>query len=80
MLKIKDVVNLKELEKFGFYAEEFLDDKVATYYNGNVRIEIYDDIYKKWNTRKIYALTSAYLDTIYNLIKADLVEKVDEQL
>ena len=76
MLKIKDDVDLKELEKFGFYAEEFIDDKIATYFNGNVRIEIYDGIYDKWNTRKIYALTSAYLDTIYDLIKADLVEKV----
>lgn len=40
-------------------------------------IELYDDIYDKWNTRKIYVSGSAYLDEIYDLIKADLVEKVD---
>ena len=78
MLKIKDDVDLKELEKFGFYPDDFLEDKVAIYSNGNVHIEIYDEIYDKWNSRKIYALTSAYLDVLYDLIKADLVEKVGD--
>lgn len=74
MLKIKDNVDLKELEKFGIKYDE--EDNC---YNGNwISIEIYDEIYHKENTRKIYVGASAYLDTLYDLIQAGLVEKVDE--
>ena len=78
MLKIKDNVDLKKLEKFGFEEDGILDGKVIGLTNGHVDIELYDSINDKWNTRKIYVLGSAYLDTIYDLIKADLVEKVEE--
>lgn len=77
MLKIKDNVDLKKLEKFGFEEDGILDGKVTGLTNGHVDIELYDSINDKWNTRKIYVLGSAYLDTIYDLIKADLVEKVE---
>ena len=76
MLKIKDNVDLKKLEKFGFEEDGILDGKVTGLTNGHVDIELYDSINDKWNTRKIYVLGSAYLDTIYDLIKADLVKKV----
>ena len=76
MLKIKDNVDLKELEKFGFKEDDILEGKITGLTNGEVDIELYDSIYDKWNTRKIYVLCSGYLDTIYDLIKADLVEKV----
>ena len=78
MLKIKDNVDLKELEKFGFEEDGILDGKVTGLTNGAVDIELYDSINDKWNTRIIYVLTSAYLDTIYDLIKANFVEKVEE--
>ena len=76
MLKIKDNIDLKKLEKFGFEEDGILDGKVTGLTNGHVDIELYDSINDKWNTRKIYVLGSAYLDTIYDLIKADLVKKV----
>lgn len=66
MLKIKDNVDLKELEKFGF---KFLYDK--EWFNGKFRINN--------NTRKIRIITnkSPYeIDTLYDLIQAGLVEKV----
>ena len=89
MLKIKDNVDLKELEKFGFklgfyyygykYAEKhlvsdentflilFVDEKDRTFTlsNGKKGTWFEDgDIFD--------------LDTFYDLIKADLVEKVGE--
>ena len=48
MLKVKDNVDLKELEKYGF-----VDDEIYT--------------------------NSDTLDFIYDLIKADLIEKVDDK-
>lgn len=68
MLKIKDNVDLKELKKFGF---EFIYGN--TYWNKKVSIHS--------NTRKIRVTTwkSPYeIDVLYDLIKADLVEKVDD--
>lgn len=74
MLKIKDSVDLKELEKFKFRNEQgFLQKDIGniTYYiNKDTRsIEIWiDDDYE------------VILDnTIYDLIKANLVEKVEEE-
>ena len=78
MLKIRDNVDLKELEKFGFTDIDYIDGKVAELSNGDTYIEIYDSIYDKWNTRQIFVIGSAYLDTVYDLIKAGLVEKVKE--
>ena len=75
MLKIKDNVELKELEKFGFTDIDYIDWKVAELSNGDTYIEIYDSIYDKWNTRQIFVIGSAYLDTVYDLIKAGLVVK-----
>ena len=68
MLKIKDNVDLKELEKYGF---KFIYGN--SYYNKKVRINS--------NTRKIRIVPdgSPYeIDAIYDLIKDGLVEKVEE--
>ena len=71
MLKIKDNVDLKELEKFGFEDNEgFLqkDTECITYYiNKDIRlIEIWD-----------YQDEEVVLDnTLYDLIKADMVERI----
>lgn len=77
MLKIKDSVDLKELENFGFKVVDTLDEKPTELSDGKFTvIELYNDIYDIWNTRIIYVNASAYLDIVYDLIKADLVEKV----
>lgn len=78
MLKIKDSVDLKELEKFGFKFYE----KDDTYYVGNYpyttsiyidsgRNVVFDD---EWFGDYHFSL----MDYLFDLIKADLVEKVKE--
>ncbi len=76
MLKIKDNVDLKELEKYGFIRNSNFPDgwaMVKTYKKGRYYQE---DIYV-WNDRKIQVNAIDILNTLYDLIKADLVEKVD---
>lgn len=72
LLKIKDDVDLRELEKFGFHIDEdahnLVDDEFTI-------IQLYDSTNEKFNTRKIYTST-AYLDKVYDLIMAGYVEKV----
>ena len=75
MLKIKDNVNLKKLEKFGFTKQQVGMDMAYAkfilkgYYKESIII---------WLDRKIQVDAIETLDTLYDLIKADLVEKVDE--
>lgn len=78
MLKIKDNVNLQELEKFGFERNSNFPDgwaMVKTYKKGKYYQE---DIYV-WNDRKIQVTAIDILDTLYDLIKADLVEKDEDK-
>ena len=82
MLKIKDNVALKELEKFGFhigYKSHFIhtkgtppDDNIRITDKRIVQIGFAPDL---WITRNDY-YSNGYLDTIYDLIKEDLIEKV----
>ena len=86
MLKIKDSVDLKELEKFGFkkemwfgserpvdvYCKSLIDcgEKIAEIQISSEDREIVLDYYEQRCT---------YIDsTTYDLIKADMVEKVEE--
>lgn len=80
MLKIKDNVDLKELEKFGFQyvSSEYYDYYWKKVYLGNdmddrIIYKILDD-----GEIQIIRLDGELDDTLYDLIKADLVEKVDE--
>ena len=74
MLKIKDNVDLKELEKFGFKKYEYGYCTEDTYvpikppngYESNREI-----------CENSHESTPTYADTLYDLIKADLVEKVE---
>lgn len=82
MLKIKDNVDLKELEKFGFkYIEDLLTK--APYYFKKTYLKNDDDdricYHVEVNTRKIIIsrLDGDLDNTLYDLIKADLVEKVE---
>ena len=84
MLKIKDNVDLKELEKFGFEDRTYSYTKMYVFDNYSVWIDVVpDDCY---NARYIY-IKNDYYDTdysvlapnvLYDLIKANLVEKVGD--
>ena len=75
MLKIKDNVDLKELEKFGFEKANEPNKHVIYIkkYSHNL-IYFYDD-------KEMYFEIDEYdediVNVLYDLIKADLVEKVD---
>ena len=84
MLKIKDNVDLKELEKFGFDENQF-GELSKIIYEGR-RGQAFEIIINEFN-RKIegYAYGAdgdgeeqPIDDTLYDLIKADMVEKVEE--
>ena len=76
-LRIKDSVDLNVLEKYGFKKNSNFPDgwaMVKTYKKGRYYQE---DIYV-WNDRTIQVNAIELNDTIYDLIKADLVVKVEE--
>lgn len=79
MLKIKDNVDLKELEKFGFelsngvqYIKKRYIDEILAYLiyitptHHYIQIKIYD----------VGIIAGSLQTTLYDLIKADLVERV----
>ena len=93
MLKIKDDIDLKELEKFGFkntiddtyFKTEPNDDyerfetnivinPKGAFEKNEIIIEILDDDNSE---EKCDIDIGMRIDTLYDLIKADLVEKID---
>ena len=87
MLKIKDNVDLKELEKFGleFYEYEEAGLKYQSYMldDDSTQIVVLDEIENIprghiYNPEE-YAISYDAWDKLYDLIKADLVEKVSEK-
>lgn len=74
MLKIKDNVDLKELEKFGFELNSDEEYQLTIQNNCRTLCVVEHD-------RSIYVQSIGYvvqeLDFLYDLIKIDLVEKVD---
>lgn len=78
MVKIKDDVDLKELEKFGFKQDTYIDKcyvkifKLGTVYKEEIII---------WERERNIQVTHAIrlLETIYDLIQAGLVEKVEDK-
>ena len=76
MLKIKDNVDLKELEKFGFDLELNIADDYDQIYCFDSRL-MFDKIDKNIIIPMYNEGTA--LDTLYDLIKADLVEKVEDK-
>lgn len=97
MLKIKDSVDLKELEKFGFkpkydentgeicaYEKKVLKNEyeglIVTLQETKSKIRIF----KSFQGRKVVWKINRYndyfdIDTLYDLIQAGLVEKVEEE-
>ncbi|MBQ3413975.1 MAG: hypothetical protein IJH39_01210 [Clostridia bacterium] len=82
MLKIKDGVDLKELEKFGFTKEPMIYVKLIEKGNeGFLKFQKYIYIDEKSKTISIQEgmfNVDKELETIYDLITAGLVEKVEE--
>ena len=82
MLKVKDNVDLKELEKFGFKKVPMIYVKTIERKNKGF-LTFRKNIYVDEKTRKLDIQEGLFnvdkeLETIYDLIKADLVEKVEE--
>ena len=71
MLKIKDNVDLKELEKYGLYKTELYYGYVYTDKNITVEDDRTVDTYDYLECTDL----NKYNDTLYDLIKDDLVEK-----
>lgn len=76
MLKIKDNVDLKELEKFGFKFDGWIYVYEQNEFTG-VRINPINRKIGIYNSADII-IDKSTLTVIFDLIKADLVEKVDE--
>ena len=76
MLKIKDEVDLKELEKFGFREDE--NDLAQYKLNLCKEDEGLDGFIIYSDDREInnYTVRNDNLDILYDLIQADLVEKI----
>ncbi len=87
MLKIKDNVDLKELEKFGFIHHKLIYVKEYVRYSEFEELNTRKEVSIEEKSRNIrIGINSGYmqfntdieLDIIYDLIKADIVEKVDD--
>lgn len=82
MLKIRDDVDLKELEKYGFekgWRNQFLDPiPIVAVVNTERKLQIQFSTSSWWNTEYWY-LYDRNQDKVYDLIKDGLVEKVEEE-
>ena len=78
MLKIKDNVNLKELEKYGLTKNDHFYLFTRYEYKPNSGTCLYVDEYRNIRIFPTYydKVNSKIMDKLYDLIKADLVEKV----
>ena len=83
MLKIKNDIDLKELEKYGFqkgykfYSIDNTPTRIVAVVNNERDIIIQYSDSAWWNLNYWY-LYDYNQDKVYDLIKADLVEKVDD--
>ena len=75
MLKIKDNVDLKELEKFDFYYNDDIGQYVLNLINKPLTINVWN---RKINIEDYNILTETILaNLLYDLITAGLVEKIE---
>lgn len=83
MLKIKDNVKIDDyelFEKYGFNLRYYIGDKVwEKEYKKGLFYKEYIIIWWKDREIQIRPNGQVLLDTLYDLIKADLVEKVDDK-
>lgn len=81
MLKIKDNVDLKELEKYGFekgFRFQPLNPLLIVAIVDTNRKLIIQYSTSGWYDNNYWYLYDKKQDNVYDLIKADLVEKVEE--
>lgn len=83
MLKIKDDVDLKELEKFGFKKEPMIYVKTIERKTVLIPYTYHKDIYVDEITKELAISEGMFnvdkeLETIYDLIQAGLVEKKED--
>lgn len=88
MLKIKDEIPLKELEKFGFSInknqatyQNAYEEYIYIYNNKKIEIELERsyDILDIGGLGCCHCISNILLNTIYDLIQAGLVEKVENR-
>ena len=80
MLKIKDNVDLKELEKFGFEYSKCQNAYIGGYSNRELWLSV-DCITNEIKMNEPFRDnddTENNIELLYDLIKADLVEKIKE--
>lgn len=75
MLKIKDNVDLKDLEKYGFKYDNKHEYEIGYIFHGYISIDKKDRLIKPIYDENMWISID---DLLYDLIKADLVEKVDD--
>lgn len=80
MLKIKDNVDLKELEKFGFYKKDNGEWQYADY-DSDEFIGVQENRYIYFETMPRYygAIVEAVLPKLFDLIQSGIIEKVVEE-
>ena len=79
MLKVKDNVDLKELENFGFKYNDYSGQYKICERNIDGATYIYINVWnKKILFRQDKSLDKECLNVLYDLIKYDLIEKVDD--
>ncbi len=80
MLKIREDVDLKELEKYGFVKNDHFDLFTRYEYKPDSGTCLYVDEYKNITIFPTYydKLDIKIMDKLYDLIKADLVVKMEE--
>ena len=80
MLKIKDNVDLKELEKFGFkYFENGCGTTGYSKYENGIWITIIEKDKDRFSLHQERILKFVNDDLLYDLIQAGLVEKVSDE-
>ena len=79
MLKIKDSVDFKELEKFGFKKKYSTYTKVCKgFFNSfEIKIDASNSKYRGKICFLYWRINEIGEETLFDLIKADLVEKVE---
>lgn len=79
MLKVKDSIDLKELENFGFEYNDYSGQYKICERNIDGATYIYINVWnKKILFRQDKSSDKECLNALYDLIKADLIEKVSE--
>ena len=78
MLKIKDNIDLKELEKYGFAKWKRANVPNYIYVFDNMGKSTNKIVVHKDRTLRIVNINKIVINLLYDLIKVDLIEKVVE--